>query len=534
MMKLAANFELSAIDYANQGNSIIGIRGSGKTYTATKIAEQLMTAGIPIIAFDPTGLWQNLRFGVDGRKGFSVVVAGGMNGDLPLSEENVTQIIDAALTEGVSLIIDLQGTSTSNKSKWLRIVSESIEYLMGNNQAHGLRHIFIEEAAEFVPQKPSPGGALVYSRIESMARIGRNFGLGYTLINQRAEEIAKAVFEISELVLIHRQSGKNSLNSIKDWLSVRGQAEVGIVQTLPKLESGECWGIDNTQEVRMKILPKFTFHPDPKKGQNNVPAHSRPDVSKFIFNMMEKIESPITQATQTSKKRNVEDQAFPNLIKNNPALELEISINRVMKDKLESALREIRKICDDVLENKVESPKQTNATNEPKREMLVEDNKAQVSTSGINRMLKAAAMYFPKPITKQRMASLSTMSVSSGTFGTYLASLKKNGYLVIVGSNLMITESGIAKAGNIDPLPTDPLQVIEMWCQIVGNGSGAARILRFLGTQYPKSFLKIEIGRAVEMSSTSGSFGTYLSTLKKNNLISIDSGRVKASDDLFN
>ena len=76
IIKLAKNLSIPVVDYANQGNSIIGIRGSGKTYTATKIAEGLILAGIPIIAFDPTGTWQNLRYGINGNKGLPVVVAG--------------------------------------------------------------------------------------------------------------------------------------------------------------------------------------------------------------------------------------------------------------------------------------------------------------------------------------------------------------------------------------------------------------------------------------------------------------------------
>lgn len=173
-INLSKSFSIQAVDYANQGNSMIGIRGSGKTYGAGVVAEQLLDAGIPIIVFDPTGVWQNLRNGVDGNPGYQVVVAGGMFADLPLTEANAVEIVDAALKAGVSLVLDLKGMSTSNKSSWMRIVSSSVEFLMGHNHLYGLRHVFIEEAAEFVPQKPNPGGQLVYSRIESLARMGRN------------------------------------------------------------------------------------------------------------------------------------------------------------------------------------------------------------------------------------------------------------------------------------------------------------------------------------------------------------------------
>lgn len=68
-----------ARDYASQGNAILGIRDSGKSYSATYMAERLMDAGIPIIAFDPIGIWRFLRVEGEG-SGYPIVVAGGEHG----------------------------------------------------------------------------------------------------------------------------------------------------------------------------------------------------------------------------------------------------------------------------------------------------------------------------------------------------------------------------------------------------------------------------------------------------------------------
>jgi hypothetical protein len=46
---------LPTMEFASQGNALLGIKGSGKSYGATYLAERLMDAGIPIIAFDPIG-----------------------------------------------------------------------------------------------------------------------------------------------------------------------------------------------------------------------------------------------------------------------------------------------------------------------------------------------------------------------------------------------------------------------------------------------------------------------------------------------
>lgn len=65
-MKLSPQLSIDSIDYASQGNAILGIRGSGESHTATWIAEQLMDDGIPFIAFDPIGVWRYLKVGRDG------------------------------------------------------------------------------------------------------------------------------------------------------------------------------------------------------------------------------------------------------------------------------------------------------------------------------------------------------------------------------------------------------------------------------------------------------------------------------------
>jgi DNA helicase HerA-like ATPase len=76
--------EIDVLELASRGNAVLGIRDSGKTYTATALAEKLMSNGVPIIVFDPVGVWRFLRVPGAGR-GYPVVVAGGMAGDLPLT-----------------------------------------------------------------------------------------------------------------------------------------------------------------------------------------------------------------------------------------------------------------------------------------------------------------------------------------------------------------------------------------------------------------------------------------------------------------
>jgi hypothetical protein len=72
--------------------------------------------------------------------------------------------------------------------------------------------------------------------------MGGNARLGYTLINQRAEEVNKAVLELCDNLFLHRQKGRNSLNALTKWLDVADvRAGKEIISTLPTLPQGECW-----------------------------------------------------------------------------------------------------------------------------------------------------------------------------------------------------------------------------------------------------------------------------------------------------
>src|SRR5260370_27348573 len=71
------SFAVPLKEFASQGNAILGIRDSGKSYTATFLAERLLDYGIPFVAFDPIGVWRCLKVpGSPGLTGYNVVVAG--------------------------------------------------------------------------------------------------------------------------------------------------------------------------------------------------------------------------------------------------------------------------------------------------------------------------------------------------------------------------------------------------------------------------------------------------------------------------
>lgn len=331
-LQLAKNFAIASTQFASQANAILGIRDSGKTYTAMKSAEEVLECGIPIIVYDPVGVWKHIRSGVKGHRGYPVIVAGGDDdADIKLTPDNAVSIVRAAMKAGVSIILDLYSRDLANKSKWIKIVQETIEVLMYENRDHGLRLIYLEEAAEFIPQRIMPQQSKVYAAIEQVARMGRNSSLGLCIINQRAEEINKAILELCSLVFLHKQVGKNSLTSIKKWFELLGvdftaQGEAAI-KNLPSLDKGECM-IINTNAVederydwydRVKILPKKTFHPSPEKGlAKKSKMKSNVNIASFIKKLNKEL-SPKKEAKHKETQK-VSSRQFAEDKKQNDAV----------------------------------------------------------------------------------------------------------------------------------------------------------------------------------------------------------------------
>ena len=292
---------LDAAEFASQGSAVLGIRDSGKTYTATLIAERMFDAGIPFVAFDPIGVWRFLRVPGKG-KGYPVVVAGGEEGDLPLSPTSAPAIVEAAMQNGVSLVLDLFDMRLS-KADWKRIVRDCVTLLLHKNKEHGLRHIFLEEAAEFAPQKVSGTSGEVYAVVEKLARMGGNSRLGYTLINQRSQEVNKAVLELCDNLFLHRQKGLNSLANLKKWLDVAGADGAAVMSSLPTLPQGECWawisGSDTPEHLH--VPAKNSLHPDRRVTREAASAAEALRSAIPVDSFLEKLRAQLAEIEDEAK-----------------------------------------------------------------------------------------------------------------------------------------------------------------------------------------------------------------------------------------
>ena len=534
--------EIPIAEFASQGNAILGIKSSGKTYGATCIAEKLMDAGIPIIAFDPIGVWRNLKVPGKG-KGYPVVVAHPEDGDLPLTPHSAPEIVRAALRHNVSLILDLYSIKLS-KADWRNIVEQSTRILLHENKDTGvLRHLFIEEASEFCPQRIQPDQGRVYAEIEKLSRMGGNVSLGYTLINQRAEEVNKAVLEICDCLILHRQKGRNSLTSLGKWLDFSDSAmSKKIIHTMPTLEPGQCWIWPQDAEIPTlcRFPTKSSFHPD-RKHPAKIMAGKPADVSAFVAQLAQSLEKVLEEAKQNDPaelKKRIRQLERTFEIQATEVRTVEVKVPALSADEIHKLQKlhdsfsdclskmhplhqtagEIVNIMERVIKTtEAQKMAYSSIVQPPQRKLLAQpqSNTNGIVRGGLRRMMIALAQ---RPgLNKSQLGVRAGLSSKSGTFSTYLGRLRTNGWLEGAGDCMKLSENGLTALGQFDPLP-EGKSLYEYWLGELGN-SGAARMLSALYAAHPRRLSKQELGEAAVISHTSGTFGTYMGTLRRLELI---------------
>jgi hypothetical protein len=548
---LSPDVSFSAQEYAGQGNAILGIRDSGKSYSATYFAERLLDAKIPFVAFDPIGVWRFLKTPGNGA-GYPIVVAG-EGGDLPLTPQSAPEIVRAAMHDNIPLVIDLYSMELS-KADWHKIVESCVRLLLYENKRCGLRHLFFEEAAEFCPQRVGTDQGRVYAEIEKLARMGGNASLGYTLINQRSEEVNKAVLELCDCLFLHRQKGRNSLAALEKWIHFGDSSKAKeIVRSLPGLSQGECfaWLPGADSPVFVKMPKKRTFHPDRRKPDlTDKAASSKVDVTEFVGQLQKTLPRLAEQATENDPKKlkeriRVLEKSLA-ASKPDPA-EIEraewrgydrASSELVPKvNQLRSHLEKINLCVQSAVlqapapvesyrpRPTVPAPSAKTTSPPPARSPAFGD--ASSASGGVRRALVALAQ---RPgLTHRQLAARVGVSRKSSTFRAYLAKLRASGWLDESQGDFRLSADGVTAVGSYEPLPEGPA-LLNWWISSL-RGHSATKILLALRDGDPSGMPKEQLAAEVGVSTTSSTWRAYLAKLRSFDLID-GSDPIRLSPDL--
>lgn len=561
----------------------LGRRGQGKSYAAQRLAELMHEARAQFVVLDPVGNWWGLRLAADGKApGIPVPVFGGLHGDVPLEPRAGTMIADVIADRGISAVLDVsQFESDADKARFAH--DFGARFYFRRKQAPAAVHLFLEECQEFVPQNPMGEEQRVLHVFQRIAKLGRNYGIGVSLISQRPQEVHKKVLNLTELLFVFQLTGPHERKAVEGWIRDKGIAE-DIAAELPKLQRGapHAWSpawLSISKVVH--ITPKWTFDASstPVVGKAGAVRELAPiDLEKLRTDMAATIERAKADDPRELRKQIAElrkelanrkdpvriekDPPHPKVIekfvlKDGQIERLEKLFDRVgdLQKRFEPMMRAvyapITAQCAEILARLDEArARNTHATMtqrverpqprpSPPRDRAVPAATAsrpvprvsdddQALARGERTILTAVAQYPDDGVSREQLTVLTGYKRSSRD--TYLQRLGARGFVTANGNgNLHATDEGVAVLGDdFEPLPTGAA-LLAWWEDRLPAGEWT--ILAEAVKTYPGTADRDAISEATGYKRSSRD--TYIQRLVARRLLTTERGAVRASDELF-
>jgi uncharacterized protein len=577
-LNIANNLELPS-DVVTQTFAVLAIRRVGKTYTASVLAEEMIKAGLPFIALDPTGAWWGLRASADGkREGFPVVIIGGAHGDVPLEPTAGKVLADLVVDHPGWYVLDLSQTNSNAEQD--RIACDFAEQLYRRKAKNTFPlHLFVDEADSFAPQQALPNQKRMLGAFEALVRRGGIRGIGTTLITQRPAVLNKNVLTQADNLIVLRVTSPQDRSAIDDWVKGNGTKEQRDVMMggLAALGQGEAWiwspgTLGIFQKVRIRERETFNSSATPKPGEHRIEPQKLAPVD--LDKLRDKIAATIEKAKaddpkelraeiarlkrQLAEKGTAEPQVDRAAIDRAVAeterrlraahFENEAKYQKVIGD-LQERLRNIAALAGDaaplftvgisarpVIErpqskasaHKVPPSEKKRSISAHKSGPSAHMDGGQPLPKGERAILVTLAMY-GEGRTAVQVALITGYAHNGGGFRNYLGALRSKGWIAGDSSRLTITDEGLAALGDFEPLPCGR-DLINHWLRNLGKCERA--ILQALTEAYPREMSVEDLAQATGYEAGGGGFRNALGRLRTLELIS-GRGTLRASDVFF-
>lgn len=262
-------FTLPADEAATQKYAFLGRSGSGKSYGAMKLAELLLDIGAQVIALDWVGVWWSLRVGRDGKSsGYPhLYIFGGEHADVPLEPTSGALIADLVVDKHISVVLDLMHFRKAERTRFATAFAE--QFFHRKKTKRSACHLFIEEAQAYLPQnvrgsQTKGADSVMLGVFEDIGKVGRNYGIGNTLISQRPQAINKDVLNQAEVVLAFQTNGRHEREALEEWTetNIEGDSAGQMINLLPTLPKGDAiiWSPQWLRvEKRIHIRERTTY-----------------------------------------------------------------------------------------------------------------------------------------------------------------------------------------------------------------------------------------------------------------------------------
>lgn len=134
--------------------------------------------------------------------------------------------------------------------------------------------------------------------------------------------------------------------------------------------------------------------------------------------------------------------------------------------------------------------------------------------AGERRMLEVLARHRPAKLTRAQLGTLAGLAAGGGTFSTYLSVLARHGLVEQPSELVALTSAGLKLAGGRGK-PMTRAEILDVWRSKLRKGERA-----MLDAVLSEGELtRDELGDLANIETRGGTFGSYLSVLKRNDLV---------------
>lgn len=577
------------VDAVTQKTAFLGRTGSGKTYGATKLAELMLDANAQIVALDPVGVWYGLRLDKNGKDpGFEIPIFGGLHGDIPLAPTGGSLVADLIVDRRLSAILDVSQFETdADKARFAGDFAN--RFFFRKKASPSAVHLFIEECQEFVPQNPGRGEEHMLHYFHRLVKLGRNFGIGVSLISQRPQEVNKKALNQTECMFAFQMTGPQERKAISLWVSEKG-ADEDVADVLPKLGIGEphVWspqwlGISRT----VKIAPKRTFNASSTPTVGSVAVEARPlgaiDLEKLEKAMASTIEKAKAEdpkelrkriaqlTTELNKKekggavrvveKTITDQAAIDAALRRGQIAAQSAFVKTHRDAAKSMrgiieqLEKVGHLINGSIapglkfmlsmfeEVRASEPEKEKATTKPSVRAVAtavrldtERSPASSTLSGLHRraidaLAELQSIGIDAP-SREQLAFYLGVAASGGYTSRIIGELKTNGQIDYPQPGYVsLTNEGRSLAVAVEP----PSSLSEFHARVRRHLSGLhEKIFDVLVEAHPEAFTRDELAAKVNTTAEGGYFSRIVGELKTAGIVEYpEKGSVRASDTLF-
>lgn len=550
------------IEAVTQTFGFIARKGGGKTYAAGVMVEELLRIGAQTIVLDPVGNWWGLRLDKDGKgRGFDIPVIGGLHGDIPIEAGAGALIADLIIEKNLSAVVDV---SQLTHAEFKRFVGDfATQILQRKKRIPSPIHIVFEEAHLIAPQKLQKGEERMAGAVERIVRLGRNYGIGGTLISQRPQSINKNVLNQVEALFVFQLNGAHERKAIEQWVVDNGINIKEMVAALPSLPVGEgfIWSPQWLNILkRIKIGKKKTFdgsatpnfgtksieprglksselkeineamHLVVEKAAANDPLKLKREIQNLKMELAKALNATFTPEQAEALRSEGAEMEGVRLIRLQRKFSKGIESLIDLSSKMESVLKnELRKEVLDFIYKSPE-PEISIAQARPDIKTPIPNNGAAL-TKGALKIINVLVQFHPRQLSKKQLGTVAGYSSTSGGFNSNLSLLRKMGLMGGNDRGFEPTEQALLDYGNGETIPTNPRDLIEFWKKRLPLAS--QKVLDVLVDIYPGSTGKERIAVETGYSQTSGGFNSAISNLIKNNLITKSPAGYRASETLY-